>query len=99
MRVSGFHMPRWWQAVWRRRYPMGTQGMIELYVEGVAYRVRPMGCGCGYIVRTAWTGGRIGSHCPTLGGAIRQARRHARAGGAAEAAGMLQDELGARYGR
>ena len=93
MKVSGFHMPRWWQNLWRRRYPMGPQGMIELYVEGVAYRIRPMGCGCGYIVRTAWTGARIGGHRPSLGAAIRQARKHAKREGRAENERLLRESI------
>lgn len=77
MRLSGFHMPRWWQALWRRRYPMGAQGRLELLPteSGERYLIEPMPCGCGY--RVWWAGGQIGSHCATLGAAIRQARRHA----------------------
>lgn len=80
MRLSGFHTPRWWQAIWRARYPMGVDGslMVVAKVTGahhLTYKVRPMPCGCGYCVYRF--GDRIGPHKATLGGAIRQARRHA----------------------
>lgn len=75
MRPSNAHMPDWWQRLWRRRYACGTQGLILVKCEsGRTYRVRPMGCGCGYIVYLA--GERIGRHCPTLRAAMRQIRRH-----------------------
>jgi hypothetical protein len=84
MRLSSFKMPRWWQALWRARYPMGPTGWIDLSVDAVdrpyalpeVYRIEPMSCGCGY---TVWTdiNQQVGGHYPTLGGAIRAARRHA----------------------
>lgn len=74
MRVSGFHMPRWWQAAWRARYPMGATTHLDIMFRGEKYCIQPMPCGCGY--RTWWAGGLIGDHSPTLGGAIRRARRH-----------------------
>ncbi len=84
MRLSGFHMPGWWQSLWRRRYPMTALGHVDVNVpwpgdgrEGPArYRIEPMACGCGYCVYDE-IGIRVGEHRPTLGGAIRQARKHA----------------------
>lgn len=85
MRLSGFHMPRWWQACWRARYPMGVHGGILLTIENpagphpwsmTAYRVEPMPCGCGYIVHNR-LGDRVGPHYSTLGRAIRAARKDA----------------------
>jgi hypothetical protein len=80
VRLSGFHMPGRWQSLWRWRYPMGVDGqvLLSLAPQGVTriYAVKPMPCGCGYCVYDA-DNQRIGAHRPTLGGAIRQARRHA----------------------
>jgi hypothetical protein len=75
MKVSSLKMPEWWQSLWRRRYPMGANGHLTVLVNDHFYGVSPMKCGCGY--RVWYSGQRIGSHRPTLGGALRQARRHA----------------------
>ena len=74
-------MPAWWRACWRRRYPCGVDGNLVVYPNAArwadGYRVTPLSCGCGY--RVEHGSQRIGrGHYPTLGAAIRAARRHAR---------------------
>lgn len=78
-RVSSARTPRWWRALWRRRYPMGVNGALTVWPDQnrpPGYAVMPLGCGCGY---TVWRGSdRVGrAHYPTLGGAIRAAYRDA----------------------
>lgn len=77
MRLSSLRAPKWWQRLWRSRYPMGAEAALVLYPEDGArtYTIRPMGCGCGY--RVSLDGEVLGHHCPTLGMAIRRARDHA----------------------
>lgn len=82
MRPSSARTPRWWQALWRRRYPCGVEGRILVELDPYhRYVIRPMGCGCGYrafYLRPAGGQERLGCHCPTLKGALRQIKHHSK---------------------